>query len=128
LVRSRHTNVGDTLAHDYRIACGKPHFAFFLLGILAVGLFLGATVSELLLIHRAKQRWSDEVAAEVGMRFDIGVLTYREFKPWLYSFVRPYQIELMISDCRLTYNHDSQPFYRLYPFHILPIPPSTERR
>lgn len=56
----------------------RPHFAFLMFGVLALGLICGATVLELLIVHRAKQRWAEERAREVGMRFVFGTLTYRK--------------------------------------------------
>jgi len=56
-----------------------PHFSFLLFGLLAEGLIIGAAVLELLIVRRAKQRWSEESAADLGLRFVFGTLTYSEY-------------------------------------------------
>ena len=58
----------------------SPHLAFFILAVSALALMIAASAVELVVVHRAKRRWNEEDAARLGMKFEVGVLAYREYR------------------------------------------------
>ena len=61
----------------------SPHLAFFVLAVSALALMIAASAVELVVVHQAKRRWNQEDAARLGMKFEVGVLAYRECQPAL---------------------------------------------
>lgn len=55
-----------------------PHLAFLVLSVMAFSLATAATTVEMVIISRAKTRWNEVEAGRVGMKFELGVLAYRE--------------------------------------------------
>ena len=58
----------------------SPHLAFFVLAVSALALVIAASAVELAVVHQAKRRWNEEDAARLGMKFEVGVLAYREYR------------------------------------------------
>lgn len=51
--------------------------AFLVFTFVSFALALASSVVELVVMYKAKQRWDDDEAGRVGMRFRIGLLAYR---------------------------------------------------
>ena len=63
---------------DGKAKVKKCHYAFLVFGIPSFGLSLAAAGIQLAEVRQAQKTWSETEARRVGMRFDLGCLTYRE--------------------------------------------------
>ena len=68
--------------------CQKTRLAFLILTIVSLGLSTGANVVELWIVNQANKRWDEDVAARVGMKFELGILAFREWFSCLISWTQ----------------------------------------
>ena len=68
--------VDETYNHnEYK---STPHLAYLAFTVAAFGLSLGATITEMVILHRASVYWNADEAGQVGLTMKLGAIAYRE--------------------------------------------------